>query len=91
MSELESEIDRLIYIEREIESEIVCVRERESERPLARWAQTCKKQSMQKKLCTQRCSCSAGFEATEAVELVGDYNDCHNSTKHDHGAGMCDF
>lgn len=37
-----------------------------------------------------RCSCwAAGSEAAvREGGLVADYNDCHNSTEHDHGAGM---
>ncbi|CAG6021838.1 unnamed protein product [Menidia menidia] len=35
---------------------------------------------------THQCSCSALPEARRSAGLVADYNDCHNSTKHDHGA-----
>lgn len=37
-----------------------------------------------------QCGCTAGCEAAEAQEL-GIYNDCHNSAKHDHGAGMVEY
>ncbi|KAL7398480.1 hypothetical protein ABVT39_010588 [Epinephelus coioides] len=64
-----------------VQSEGEKEREREhqpSEDKLAR-SRACRKSSAR-----QQCSRSAGFEATEAAELVADYNDCHNSTKHDH-------
>ena len=63
--------------------------ERGSEREKKRERRNLPKQSMQKKPCFTLVLLLGGFWCTETAD--GGYNDCHNSTKHDHGAGKSLF